>query len=155
LIDRICLKIKEIIHYIFHISIYHNNVILRGVPKLVYGKNIIFGKNVILNDAVFIHAKEGVSIGENTTLSYGTSVITESYVVDNYSMYKKKEHSGKKIVIGRNVWICANSLILPGVRIADNVIVGAGSVVVDDLMEEGALYAGNPARFIKKMEWKV
>lgn len=155
MLDRIILKIKEIVHYILHINIYAGKeVILRGVPKLLYAKKISFGKNVRLNDKVFLHAAKGITIKDNTTLSYGVAVITESYNISNYEMYKCRNHSGASITIGENVWICANSIILPGVTIADDIIVGAGSVVTRSLLESNSLYAGNPAKFIKKLEWK-
>ena len=155
MIDRITLKIREIIHYIFHIGIYFGKgIILRGVPQLLYAKNIRFGHNVRLNDRVYLHAAEGITIGENTTLSYGVAIITESYNVTDYNKYIQRHHLGASVKIGKNVWICANSTILPGVTIGNNIIVGAGSVVTKDLLEENSLYAGNPAKFIKKMEWK-
>ena len=49
------------------------------------------------------------------------------------------------VVIGSNVFIGAESIILPGVAIGDRVIIGAGSVVTSDLPSNG-VYAGNPAR---------
>ena len=154
MIDRIVLKIREVIHYIFHIYIYFGKrIILRGVPKILYAKNIRFGNNVRLNDRVYLHAAKGITIGENTTLSYGVTIITESYNINDYNKYVQRYHLGAPVVIGKNVWICANSTILPGVTIGNNIIVGAGSVVTKDLLEENSLYAGNPAKFIKKMEW--
>lgn len=155
MIDRIILKVRELIHFLLHINIYAGKgVILRGVPKGLFWENIKFGKNVRLNDNVFLHAVNGIKIGENTTLSYGVSIITESYIVDDFSQYLSRNHDGDGVVIGKNVWICANVTILPGVNISDNIIVGAGSVVTKDLEIQNALYAGCPAKFIKKMEWE-
>ena len=53
------------------------------------------------------------------------------------------------IVIGNDVWIGANSVILDGVKIGEGAIIGAGSVVTKDV-KSFAIVAGNPARFIKK-----
>ena len=55
----------------------------------------------------------------------------------------------KKTKIGNNVSIGTNSTILP-VEICDNVVIGAGSVVVKDIFQSG-IYAGNPAKFIRKI----
>lgn len=152
MIDRVVLKIREIIHYIIHINIYYGkNIILRGVPKLLYANKIKWGKSIRLNDEVFLHAANGITIGENTTLSYGVTILTESYNVEEWNKYLKREHKGKEVIIGRNVWICANVTILPGVKIADNIIVGAGSIVTKDLLISNALYAGNPAVFKKEL----
>ncbi len=52
---------------------------------------------------------------------------------------------GKPIMIGRNVWIGAAALILPGVTVGDDAIVGAGAVVTRDV-DPGMTVAGNPAR---------
>lgn len=154
MVDRVISKLRQFIHYLLHINVYFGkNVILRGVPKLVYGDKIKFGKNVRLNDNVFLHSSKGIVIGDNTTLSYGVSVITESYDTSDFTRYVERHHLGKPVNIGKNVWICANATILPGVNIGDNIVVGAGSVVTKDLLEENSLYAGNPAKFIRKMRW--
>ena len=151
MLDRVVLKIREVIYYVFHFKIL-KGVILRGVPRILYGNRIKFGKNVRLNEGVFLHAADGIEIGENTTLSTGVQVITESYDLTSYDSYIQRHHCGKKIVIGKNVWVGANAIILPGVTIGDNVIIGAGSIVTKDLLEEYSIYAGNPAKFIKKVE---
>lgn len=56
------------------------------------------------------------------------------------------------MTIGKNVWICDNVCILPGVTIGDNCIIAAGSVVTKSFEEEGLLIGGVPAKVIKKME---
>ena len=55
----------------------------------------------------------------------------------------------KKTVVGNNVVIGSNSTILP-VKIADNIVIGAGSVVTKDLKTKG-IYAGNPAKLIRRL----
>lgn len=153
MIDRFILKIRELVHFFLHLNLYFGKkVILRGVPKILYGNRIEFGENVIINDKVFLHAANRIKIGNNTTLSYGACIISESYDVTDKIKYLKKYHSGAPITIGKNVWIAANVVILPGVSIEDNIIVGAGSVVTKSLTSSNSLYAGNPAKFIKKME---
>lgn len=151
MLDRVVLKIREIFYRLFHFRIL-NEVTLHGVPRILYGNRIKFGKNVRLNEDVFLHAVAGIEIGENTTLSTGVQVITETYDLSSYKNYVKRQHNGKKIIIGKNVWIGANAIILPGVNIRDNIVVGAGSVVTKDLTDEYTVYAGNPAKIINKVE---
>lgn len=151
--DRITLKLRQIIHYLCHINLYFGKgVILRGVPKILYGNKIHFSKDVRINDDVFLHSAYGIWLGENVTLSYGSALITESYITENPAAYLAREHLGAPIHIGKNVWIGARAIVLSGVRIEDDIIVGAGAVVTKDLLEKGGIYAGNPARLIKKRE---
>src|SRR5690606_1850730 len=58
-----------------------------------------------------------------------------------------RKYRVEKVIIGNNVFLGANSVVLPGVTIGDNVIVGAGSIVTKSL-PSGGVYAGNPARRI-------
>ena len=50
----------------------------------------------------------------------------------------------------KGTWIGANAIVLPGVRIGEGCVIAAGSVVVNDC-EDNSLYAGVPARFIRKL----
>jgi acetyltransferase-like isoleucine patch superfamily enzyme len=63
-----------------------------------------------------------------------------------------KSGIGKDIIIGNNCWIGMNSVILPGVKLANHIIVGAGSVVTKSFDEEDIIIAGNPAKKIKNIE---
>ena len=55
----------------------------------------------------------------------------------------------KEVVIGENCWLGMNSVILPGVSLGDNTIVGAGSVVTKSFMDGNCVIGGNPARIIR------
>ncbi len=57
---------------------------------------------------------------------------------------------GKPVVIGDNAWIGGNSVIVPGVTIGNNVVVAAGSIVVNDI-PDNVVVAGNPAKIIKHL----
>ena len=57
------------------------------------------------------------------------------------------------IKIGNNVWIGGNACIMPGVKIGDNSVIGAGSVVTKDI-PEGVVAAGNPCKVIRKITEK-
>jgi maltose O-acetyltransferase len=52
---------------------------------------------------------------------------------------------GKSVMIGRNVWIGGGAILLPGITVGDDAVIGAGSVVTRDVTS-GATVAGNPAR---------
>lgn len=152
-IARLFRKIRIIIHRIFNFWIYlhGNKVKLYGIPKFIYGSKVHFGRMNRVNDGVVFHAKNHIYLGDNVTFSFGVSIITESYDTSSYDTYVSKKHLGASVHIGNNVWLGANSIVLPGVTIADDIIVGAGSVVTHDLLEEKSIYAGNPAKKIKRI----
>jgi len=57
------------------------------------------------------------------------------------------------IVIGRNVWIGNNAIILKGTEIGDNSVIGAGAVVTGGKLPSNVVIAGNPARILKELPY--
>jgi acetyltransferase-like isoleucine patch superfamily enzyme len=57
----------------------------------------------------------------------------------------------KPVLIGPNVWVCADAMILKGVTIGANSVVAAGSVVTADILPN-VVVAGNPARVVKQLD---
>ena len=113
------------------------------------GKFVHFGSNVYANfhltlvDDTDIYVGDNVMIGPNVTISAGTHPV-------HPELRRKQAQYNLSITIGSNVWIGANSVILPGVRIGDNTVIGAGSVVTRDI-PPGCLAAGNPCRVIRRI----
>ena len=84
-----------------------------------------------------------VSVGDNVTLASGVKLLAH-----DASTAKTGVHTKIGIVqIGNNVFVGANTVVLPNVRIGDNVVIGAGSVVTKDV-PSNSVYAGNPAKLI-------
>lgn len=102
--------------------------------------------NSNLNDTVFINYAQ-ISIGENTRFFGQSLLLTSSHRPENFM-----EVVAQPIIIGKNVWISYRCIILGGVTIGDNVIIGAGSVVVNDI-PSNVIASGNPCRII--MENKI
>ena len=93
----------------------------------------------------FINICEPVKIGDDVGLSPDVSILTHGYwqsVLEGYPA----TFSG--VTIGNGVIVGFKSLIMMGVSIADNCVIGANSVVTKPLLEKG-IYAGTPAKFIK------
>ena len=86
---------------------------------------------------------KGIYIGEKSVITTGVVILTHNYVMGNGTFVDTK--------IGNNVFIGANSIIMPGITIGNNIIIGAGSVVTKDV-EDFSIVAGNPARFLRKDE---
>ena len=92
------------------------------------------GKNLFINPPFYCDYGTNIEVGDpvhpaarNTMYEYGIS-----------------------IAIGDNVWVGGNSVILPGVHIGSNTVIGAGSVVTKDI-PDGVIAAGNPCRVIRKI----
>ncbi|MAD96589.1 MAG: hypothetical protein CMB99_04600 [Flavobacteriaceae bacterium] len=95
----------------------------------------------------YVQANNGIIFGNNVELGPNVSIISSNHDPKNL----RKHVSDKPIVIGNNVWIGANSTILPGVTIGDNVVVGANSVVTKDL-PSNCISGGNPCKVIREKD---
>lgn len=88
-----------------------------------------------------------ITIGNNVTLAPRVQILAHDASTKHFLNYAKIGC----VEIGDNVFIGANSIILPGVQIGSNVIIGAGSVVTSNI-PQGSLAVGNPARVVDKTE---
>jgi acetyltransferase-like isoleucine patch superfamily enzyme len=88
---------------------------------------------------------ELVTIGEDCFIGHGVMFINDTFAIGGPARGKKE--FWRETVIGNRVSIGSRATIMP-VRIADDVVIGAGSVVTRDIMAAGT-YAGNPARLLK------
>ena len=84
-----------------------------------------------------------ITIGDNVTLAPRVHILAHDASTKNYLNYTKIG----RVNIGNNVFIGAESVVLPNITIGDNVIIGANSTVTKDI-PSGCVYAGNPAKFI-------
>lgn len=110
--------------------------------------NVKIGKRVYINTGCLMMSAGGITIGDDTQIAANVQLIS-----NNHDFYDRQIITCKPINIGRNVWLGAGATILPGITIGDNAVVGAGSVVTKDVAPD-TIVAGNPARFIKKIEPK-
>ena len=105
-------------------------------------------KNVFVDDDTRIQSHsflcEKVKIGKNCFIGHGTMFINDDFKNDKINKVFKQTN------ISNNVLIGSNSTILP-VKICSKVIIGAGSVVTKNINKSG-VYAGNPAKFIRKLK---
>lgn len=114
---------------------------------------IIIHDNVKLSNVTFF-SRGKIEIGSDTFIGGGTRI----YDTDFHSVFPRYrincmdiEHIPvKEVVVGKRVFIGSNVLILKGVHIGDESVIGAGSVVTKNV-PQGEIWAGNPAKFIKKL----
>lgn len=120
-----------------------------------YKPVIKIGNNVGINPDCHIGAINKVVIEDNVLMGAGI-LITDHYhgniSSDELSIppVKRKLYSKGEVIIGRNVWIGEHAVILPGVKIGENAIIGANAVVTKDV-PANAVVGGNPARVIKML----
>ncbi|WP_415336224.1 sugar O-acetyltransferase [Clostridium perfringens] len=113
------------------------------------GKNVHFGNGVYANfnltmvDDCDIFVGNNVMFGPNVTVSAGTHPI-------HPELRSKQAQYNIPIHIGNNVWIGANSVILPGINIGDNSVIGAGSIVTKDI-PSNVVAVGNPCRVLREI----
>ena len=149
---------------------------IRGKKYIKYGKNfttgtgcrieaykffsdspkLIIGNNVQINDYVHLACGQSLIIEDDVLIAskvYISDINHGNYSGENQSFPEEKAKNrkifSKTVKICENVWIGENAIILPGIEIGKNSIIGAGSVVTKNV-PENCIVAGNPAKIIKK-----
>lgn len=117
---------------------------LRSSHLLTVGKNVRVGERACLWCA---SPGGAISIGDDVIIAPGVMITTSNYGLSDGSSISSQERNIAPVVIGNDVWLGYNSVILPGVTVGDGCVVGANAVVVEDL-EPGGIYGGIPARRI-------
>ena len=126
-------------------SFIHPNVLLINPQKIIMGENSNIGSNSEIFNYDYLKIGDDVDIGTQFYIN------TNNHKFDDPT--KKVAYQGgisKEIIIGSDIWIGARVTVLSGVTINNRVVIGAGSVVTSNL-ESGYLYAGVPAKKIKKI----
>lgn len=146
---------------------------IKGLKNFRFGKNIHFGndvrlqslgthENVIIgDDCYFCHRDTILALGQ---IWIGNNVLVASdvcIVSENHSMnptlstpYKDQALISKKVEIGNNCWIGEKVMVLPGTKIGNGCIIGAGSVVTKSI-EDYSIAVGNPAKVIKRYNFNT
>jgi maltose O-acetyltransferase len=109
-----------------------------------YGYNIRLGRGVFMNFGCVVLDVVEVSIGDLTQIGPGVQILAADHPRDPEARRKGLEF-GRPVRIGKNVWIGGAAILLPGVIVGDDAIIGSGSVVTRDVAP-GATVVGNPAR---------
>src|ERR1700757_100497 len=121
-----------------------DDAVIRPPFHCDYGFNISLGAGAFLNFNCVILDVVEVTIGDRTQMGPGVQILAADHPRDPALRASGLEF-GRPVRVGRNVWIGAGVIILPGVSIADDALIGAGSVVTRDV-PAGATAFGNPGR---------
>lgn len=110
------------------------------------GDEIRVGHNVFVNQNCTFYDLGGLDIADDVMIGPNVSLITTGHPLAPSE--RRAATIGRPIVLERNVWIAAGATIIGGVRVGENSVVAAGSVVTRDI-PPNTLVAGNPARIIR------
>ncbi|MDT8420836.1 MAG: acyltransferase [Desulfuromonadales bacterium] len=141
-----------------------DNVVLRSSPYRYHAgmpfrctvladekeAEINIGDNCRINGA-YIHAKSSIKIGNNCVIASGVNILDSN----GHEVFSGNRTVGQDrpegIIIGDNVWIGINAVVLKGTKIGRNSILSANSVA-KGIFPDNSLISGNPAKLIKKLE---
>ncbi|MFQ9669397.1 sugar O-acetyltransferase [Thomasclavelia spiroformis] len=114
-----------------------------------YGNNIVLGKNVFINSNCYFMDGAKITVGDNVFIGSSCGFYTANHPLD-YQTRNQGIEQALPILIGNNVWLGGNVIVLPGVEIGDGCVIGAGSVVTKDI-EANSIATGVPCKVIKKI----
>ena len=111
------------------------------------GHHVHFGNNVYANFNLTLVDDTHIYVGDCTMFAPNVTVATAGHPIDP-DLRSKAYQYNMPVHIGRNCWIGAGALIMPGVTIGDNTVIGAGSVVTKDI-PANVVAVGNPCRVMR------
>lgn len=118
----------------------------------VYGAGTLeIGDNTWVGYQTLIAASSKVVIGANCDIAPRVYIGTGTHLIDVNANHVAAQDTSKDVRIGDGCWLCANSIILPGVEIGNKCVVAAGAVVARSFHEEKILIAGIPAERKKSL----
>jgi maltose O-acetyltransferase len=123
---------------------------LREPIKVDFGKNIHWGDNCFANYGLIALDVAEIRIGSGTMFGSNVQLMTPIHPLDP-ELRSQGWEAGLPITIGKNVWIGSGAIILAGVEIGDDAVVGAGAVVTKNVAAS-TVVAGNPAKFIRNVK---
>lgn len=146
---KIAQFVERMIHPNRYTSEAYVNYLRRNGAKI--GKNTFFfaPKSTVIDDRRLTYIK----IGQNCAITSGVQILCHDY---SWSVLRASHDvilpdPGRPVVVGDNVFIGWNSIIMPGTTIGSNVIIGAHSVVTKDV-PDNVVCAGNPAKVIMTLD---
>lgn len=124
-----------------------DHVFIENPVHMSYGTHVHLGEHFYANFNLVIVDDMDVYIGDRVMIGPNVTICTTGHPV--YPLYREMvAHYSLPIHIGNNVWIGANSVVLPSVTIGDNTVIGAGSIVTRDI-PANVVAVGNPCRVMR------
>ncbi len=113
------------------------------------GKFVHFGENVYANFGLTLVDDTDIFVGDGTMFGPNVVIATAGHPIDP-DLREKQYQFNIPVHIGKNCWLGAGVLVMPGVTIGDNSVIGAGSVVTKDI-PSNVVAVGNPCRVLREI----
>ena len=113
------------------------------------GRHVHLGKDVYTNFGVTFVDDTHIYVGDYTMIGPNVTIATAGHPVDP-DLRRKGLQYNLPVHIGKNCWLGAGVIVLPGVTIGDNTVIGAGSVVTKDI-PSGVVAVGNPCKVLREV----
>lgn len=128
------------------LGLYQRTIIIaRGTGEIKIGNNVGISGTTI-------YAHDRIEIGDDCLIGANVKIIDNDFhPIDPIERKNNGNIPHKPVIIGNNVFIGMNSVILKGSVIGDNCVIGAGSVV-HGVFEDNCIIAGNPAKVVRRVE---
>ncbi len=113
------------------------------------GKHVHFGNNVYANFGLTLVDDTHIYVGDGTMFGPNCVIATAGHPI--LPEFREKQYQfNVPVHIGKNCWLGAGVLVMPGVTIGDNTVIGAGSVVTKDI-PSNVVAVGNPCRVLREI----
>ncbi len=116
------------------------------------GKHCHFGKNVYANFNLTMVDDTHIFVGDHTMIGPNVTIATAGHPILPELRQKGYQYNAP-VHIGKNCWLGAGVIVLPGITIGDNVVIGAGSVVTKNL-PSNVIAVGNPCKVLREVNEK-
>jgi acetyltransferase-like isoleucine patch superfamily enzyme len=132
-----------------------SNVIIGNYTVIQNPGQLQIGDNTQISDFTILLALNNIVIGKNCRISTSCMISSVTHKIASYNRITDDnvENKGFGIMIGDNVWIGANCVIMPGSIIGNNSIIATASVV-KGVIPDDEIWGGSPAVFISKIIFK-
>jgi maltose O-acetyltransferase len=128
---------------------YETNAYIEAPLRCDYGYNIKLGRNFYANYNLTVLDCAPVTIGDDVFVAPNVLITTAGHPVEAGPRVAGWEFA-KPVTLGNKVWLGAGVLVMPGVSIGDNAVIGAGSVVTRSI-PANVVAVGNPCRVLREL----
>jgi acetyltransferase-like isoleucine patch superfamily enzyme len=132
-----------------HVRIYEHCRLV--VDQVGPQSGIVLEERVAMNFGCYIEGSGGVLIGQRTVLGPNVVIVSSGHRIDPEVPVQSSGKNYGAVSIGEDVWIGANAVVLSGITVGNRAVIGAGSVVTQDVPARSVV-AGNPAHVLRSID---